>query len=231
MHAIQQERLAIARDLHDTVVQDLIATIMQLRGAIEQRPSTEPLRYVVEGLAGAERALCRARELLGRLRRGGPVGGRLDGPTSLLGGINQIFDEVLRHSGLNATVSCPEEVQLSINMMREVLNIVREATSNVVRHAQARSIYCTVEPGMDSLRIEITDDGIGYPRSTKSSDFGVLGMKERAQMIGASLKIKSAFKRGSSVLLTVPLNGNRKRPTCRSLNSLSATRLNSASPS
>jgi NarL family two-component system sensor histidine kinase YdfH len=212
MHAIQQDGLAIARDLHDTVVQDLIATIMQLRSAIEPRQPAERLRYVVEGLTGAERALSRARALLDRLRRAGPWIDDFDEPTSLLGGVNQIFDEVLRHSGLNATVSCPQEVPLSTSLMREVLYIVREATNNVVRHAHARSIYCTVEPGIDSLRVEIGDDGIGYPHSTKSADFGVLGMRERAQMIGASFKIKSAFKRGSSVLLTIPLSGNRKRP-------------------
>ena len=85
--------------------------------------------------------------------------------------------------------------------------IVEQATTNVVRHAQARTVQLVMDFGIRGLRISIRDDGRGFePDHARSgaTHFGLLGMRERAREIGAEVRVRSALERGTTVSILVP---------------------------
>jgi signal transduction histidine kinase len=92
-----------------------------------------------------------------------------------------------------------------------IFRIAQEALSNVTRHAQARHVEMRVEFGEARLAISIRDDGEGFAGPSAPSDlasaghYGLLGMQERAELIGAALQIESSPGNGTKVVLVVPL--------------------------
>jgi signal transduction histidine kinase len=94
-----------------------------------------------------------------------------------------------------------------------IFRVAKEATLNVVRHAAASRISVTLAYEPRAVRLTITDDGSGF-RSKRASDahggrWGVLGMRERANRIGASFGMRSVRGRGTTVTLRVP---GKRRP-------------------
>ena len=90
----------------------------------------------------------------------------------------------------------PSEAQL------QVLQIVREALANAVRHSHARQVWIRLWPQGSSAVVEVHDDGVGLPaQPPEGGHFGVTIMRERAAAIGAQLSIESAPGRGTCVRL------------------------------
>jgi signal transduction histidine kinase len=83
---------------------------------------------------------------------------------------------------------------------------VQEATTNVIRHAQAKKIGILLEKFDDRLKLFIEDDGIGFSvdPSGEEGRLGLVGMRERAEMLGGSLTIESTPGMGTSVIVEVP---------------------------
>lgn len=194
----------MARELHDTVVQDLIVIVMQLRGAIETQDAMDRSRRTLEGFHAAEQALNTTRGLLQGLRETVTRQIHNDRPGSCSEQIDTVLRTVFKHSELQTDVRCATPVEMPRRMIREVSGIVREAANNVKRHARASTITCTIEKRPDALCIDVIDDGIGFSRARKSAGFGMLGMHERARLIGATLTIRSEPERGSVVRLIIP---------------------------
>lgn len=206
MNSIELERLSMARDLHDTVVQDFIVVIMQLRRALEKHDSADQLRHTLEGVGAAEEGLSRARGLLQRLR------GLAMHPRASLweekapcfaDDLSCMLHQVVRYQALHLDLRCTDSVTLPERVAREILQIVGEAAHNVVRHAQASRLTCRVEQLEGVLRVEVADDGLGFAVNRQALSFGLLGMHERAELIGASLAIESEPGHGVTVRLTV----------------------------
>jgi signal transduction histidine kinase len=93
---------------------------------------------------------------------------------------------------------------MSKDVAHEVSQIVREAATNVRRHAKATTLTCNIEEHQGTLRIDVIDDGIGFQMKRKPVGLGMLGMHERAHLIGATLAIQSEPERGSVVRLIIP---------------------------
>jgi two-component system, NarL family, sensor histidine kinase UhpB len=92
-----------------------------------------------------------------------------------------------------------------------VYRIVQEAVNNALRHAQASHIDVKVEASADSLRLEVTDDGIGHVNQFHTpGHFGVLGMRERAQALGGSFDLEQIEPAGVRVRVTLPLNSKHE---------------------
>jgi signal transduction histidine kinase len=84
--------------------------------------------------------------------------------------------------------------------------IVQEALTNVVRHAQASTVGILLKRGRGKLKMFIEDDGIGFdPEQVSQADrMGLLGMRERAEMLGGTLTIESTPGKGTSIIVEVP---------------------------
>jgi signal transduction histidine kinase len=85
--------------------------------------------------------------------------------------------------------------------------IVQEALTNIARHAQAKSASILIEKHGETVRAIVEDDGVGFDVSTNQGErhLGLLGMRERAELLGGTLTIESTPERGTSVFIEIPL--------------------------
>ncbi len=96
------------------------------------------------------------------------------------------------------------EPQLSKEQGETLFRIAQEAMNNIERHAQAKQVWVTLDAG-DGTVISIKDDGIGFDVTALEDDrFGLRGMRERAELIGAHLRVDSAAGHGTTVTVMLP---------------------------
>jgi len=204
--AAAEERNRIARDIHDTLAQSLAAIAMQLESADAFLETPNPPRAsetVRRALALTRMALDEARRSVMDLRST-PLVGRGLGPA-----LRALAGEIAESTGVRVPVRI-EEVEhhesLSAAIEIGVYRIVREALTNVARHARATSAVVRLERRGARLHVQITDDGVGFDLSHVPAErFGLLGMSERARLLGGELTISSAPDEGTTLDVDVPV--------------------------
>ena len=199
--AIIEDRDRIGRDLHDLVIQRLFATGMQLQSAvrlIEQDPAEANARvnWAVDELDGTIREL---RSTIYGLQA--PVQARPSLRAQLLqvidAGAAQLgFAPALRLDGLLDTLTTPE-------VSEQALATLREALSNVARHAHASWVEVRVAVRGGSLQVRVEDNGVGMPEDGARS--GLHNLASRAEQLGGSLRVDSGPGDGTRLLWQVPV--------------------------
>jgi NarL family two-component system sensor histidine kinase YdfH len=201
---ISQERQRMAREMHDTLAQGLAGVIMQLEAADSYLESDRP----AEARGLVEQAMQRARQTLHEARRAiqalrSTALEQRDLAAALAAEVSQF--EVA--SGLAADFFFEGEPEpIGPNVGQHVLRIVQESLSNVRRHAQARHVQVRLVQRGPKLQLVVQDDGQGFDVDAATlcpECFGLQGMYERAQRIGATLQIKSAPQEGTRLMLTL----------------------------
>jgi signal transduction histidine kinase len=193
------ERERIARELHDTLLQAIQGLILTFQGVAGRVPESQGERAKLnEALNRADEVMVEGRERVRGLREGtGPenVDEALRGLMCLAG-----FSEgtVLKFG----VVGAPRPVRPSVS--EELIAIASEALFNAARHAGATAVEMVLEYRCDGLKLEILDDGIGFALEepttrAPSGHYGVLGMVERAERIGAVLGITKREGGGTMV--------------------------------
>jgi signal transduction histidine kinase len=202
--AQEDERKRLARELHDETSQSLAALAMGLDAASDAiRGGGQPRLDEVKAIA--KRTLEDVHRLIFDLRPS-----VLD-DLGLLSAIEWYAERALREKGVSVRCECEEgAARVSPEMETALFRIVQEALSNVARHAQASAVL--VELGMDGadLRVSIEDDGQGFDPGAPVSEedrkhWGLLGIKERAEILGGTAKIESAVGKGTRVEVRIPL--------------------------
>lgn len=202
--SLLEERSAIARELHDSLAQSLSYTKIQLtrlsalleRGG-EAQAAQAVLDELREGVSSAYRQL---RELLTTFRM--RVGG-----ASFDAALREVIAEFERRTGLPVAVQGElAGLELSANAQIHVLQIVREALTNVEKHARARSVAIELERGADgSFAVGVEDDGVGIATDTSPAQhFGLDIMRDRASLLGGVIATSRRSGGGTRVLLRVP---------------------------
>jgi PAS domain S-box-containing protein len=201
----EQERSAIARELHDELGQFLTRLNMDLVWLVERLPSRQRTRRTTGMVSLVEEMLTTVQHLCSQLR---PA--ILD-DFGLEAAIEWQAQEFEQWNGAR----CRLDLRLpplppDRDRDTTVFRILQESLTNVARHAQAESvdIRCGVVEG--ALVLEVVDDGVGIAESTAGgpSSLGVLGMRERARAIGAEVHILPAMPRGTAVRFRVPLEND-----------------------
>ena len=102
-------------------------------------------------------------------------------------------DRVRERSSLEITLRTDERVRLPLPQERELFRIAQEAIVNVERHADAHHVTITWSCDAGGARLDVADDGVGFPigRAGRLDSYGLLGMRERAASIGATLDVES----------------------------------------
>jgi two-component system, NarL family, nitrate/nitrite sensor histidine kinase NarX len=197
--ALQEERSIIARELHDSIAQSL--SYMKIQASLLQPVLADPerrqeaeatLRDLRSGITEAYRQL---RELLATFRL------KMEGDfRSLLTGA---VDEYANRSGLNINLECNlAGCRLNPNQEIHSLQIVREALSNVIRHAQAEQVWVhVIHRGSGEVTISIADDGIGIASPRDSYHYGMTIMRERAQGLNGQIEVGHRQPHGTLVSL------------------------------
>jgi two-component system, NarL family, nitrate/nitrite sensor histidine kinase NarX len=198
---VLEERAAIARELHDSLAQSLSYTKIQIArlAATMEREGKHPeaagvLAELREGVNGAYREL---RELLTTFRLG-------LGEEGLAGSLRDTVAEFERRSGVQTTlIDQLMRVDLSANEQVHLLQIVREALTNVEHHAHARHAWVTLERLDDhSIEVRVEDDGVGISKpESPRGHFGLSIMRDRARSVGGELSVERREPTGTRVKL------------------------------
>jgi signal transduction histidine kinase len=197
------ERTRIAQDLHDTLLQGVVSASMQLHVANEQLPEDSPAKPIVS----------RVMELMGQVAEEGRDAVRGLRTTGENDNLETSFAEVGKQFEPNGPRDYRVIVEGTHRQLRpiirdEVYRIGREALANAFRHSQANKIEVELEYSTKHLRVLVRDDGTGIDPnvldSGRDGHWGLAGMRERAESIGARFRVWSRARAGTEVELSIP---------------------------
>jgi two-component system, NarL family, sensor histidine kinase LiaS len=202
--AKMEERSRLARDLHDSVSQQLFALGMTAGAAsklIEVAPErAKPLVVQTEEMAAKAQAEMRA--LLLHLR---PV--ELEG-RSLVEAAERFLQDVCPRNGLRYEFDVDVATRLGEGIESHLFRIIQESVSNVVRHASATTLRLRLVQERASIVLSILDDGQGFdPQLVRDGSYGAHSIRERAEEIGGVLEVRSSRGNGTEVRVTVRMIG------------------------
>jgi PAS domain S-box-containing protein len=201
------ERRRIARDLHDTVLQDLSGVLQSLRLSDLQAKGSKVGLDLKEELQALGRASSGLRSAIYDLRdeKAQPF-------------VESVESLVKRNR--QATPGCMirlvlEEgfpIGLFDKKSIELLRILQEALANVRRHSAARNVEVRLRTDNEAVLIEVADDGRGVDLESTRAGIGLSAMRERVAGLGGAFEVKSQPGEGTSVRVTVPLGGGTRDP-------------------
>jgi two-component system NarL family sensor kinase len=209
--ALVEERNRLAREVHDTLAQELTGIALQLEAAdalIETAPERARTRVRL--------ALQRTRESLDEARRSvldlraGPL--ERQALPAALGALGQRFQE---ETGIVVTAELAiDGPRLPARIEEALYRIAQEALVNVRRHAQAGAVQLTLVLANEIVRLMIADDGCGFNAEQQQSfspdipghGFGLIGMQERARLLNGTMQISSCRGAGTQVEVAIPLS-------------------------
>ena len=206
--AQEEERKRIARELHDDTIQSLIALSRRMEALLttdERLPSSIMGR--IEQLQHA------TLDVIQQVRRfSQDLRPSILDDLGLLPTLKELTAELDRLDGLQAEFrAIGQERRLSTEVELTLFRIAQEALNNVRKHAHAHKVTMTVEMSDSAVRMMIEDDGKGFKPPTltehprAASKLGLIGMQERARLLGGMLLIDSSPDQGTKVLVNVPI--------------------------
>jgi ligand-binding sensor domain-containing protein/anti-sigma regulatory factor (Ser/Thr protein kinase) len=188
----QAERIRIARELHDTLLQGFQGLLMRFQVVADAIPRRSPAKPMMEAvLSRAEDVLVEGRDRVHDLRTAE------DGPSALREALLQIVVDLEQAScGPIEVVLVGVPRPLGENTQREILAIAKEALTNACRHAQATQVVCLITFTHFHVRVCCQDNGIGIDGGILSAGgreghWGMTGMRERAKRAGGALTVQS----------------------------------------
>jgi len=199
------ERERIARDLHDTFFQGIQGLLLRFHTATSQLNKDEPARRIFEEtLKQSDQVMLEGRELVLDLRA------TVSAPTDLPTAFSSFGEEMRKAASCDFRVVVNGTARpLHPVVFEEIFKIGKESLGNAFRHSGAHSIEVELnyEPG--ELRVRIRDDGMGIDpgilrQGHRDGHFGLPGMRERAQKVGAHFDVWSGARAGTEVELRIP---------------------------
>jgi signal transduction histidine kinase len=191
-----EERTRIARDLHDRIGQSLAYLAFELDRLVARDAKGEGVSAPLQQLRNDVRGVIReVRDTLYDLRT--DVSESCDIVETLEG----FIDRLRERTNLDFHLHADRGSRLPILQEREMWRIAQEALVNVERHAHARRVDVRWWCNGTSAALEVADDGNGFPegKAGRLDSYGIIGMRERASSVGATLEIASAAGRGTVV--------------------------------
>lgn len=202
--AVLAERNRIARDIHDTLAQGFTGVVLNLEAAsrtLKKRTLAEAQEHIELAQGLAQVCLAEARLSVHALR---PDEGRHADLWPQL----RAQVERLRAAGIDArlqTIGAP--LRLAPAAEAELLRIAQESITNVLKHARAGKVEVCLSYGPGRVSLSVQDDGTGFDAGAHHDGFGLLGMRERAERIGARLRVNSGTAGGTRVETLLDLDG------------------------
>jgi signal transduction histidine kinase len=206
----EEDRKYIAREIHDELGQLLAALHLEISllksGEDHRSDRVESIRRNMSELV--HRADQSVHNVAEHLR-----------PASLGLGIvtalKKLTGEFKKHSGVSCILQLMDEpIHLDEDQTVAIFRIVQESLTNVARHAEASCVEINVSRSTNDLIVEVRDNGKGFDseHATKKKSFGLLGMRERAAVLGGSIDITSSRQQGTAVRVRIPIKRNEESP-------------------
>jgi PAS domain S-box-containing protein len=208
----EDERRHLARELHDEIGQALTAAKINLESMGSIEGSAQSLR-LKETSALLDNLLRQVRQI------------SLDLHSSLLDdlglapALRSLLDQQARRARLRTQFCAAEPLEnIDPEIQTTCFRIAQEAITNVLRHAKAQSVNVYLKTECGRLQIRIVDDGTGFDlteiegRAQEEASFGLMGMRERAVLVGGRVQIISSPNKGTTVEVSLPLHASGERP-------------------
>lgn len=194
------ERERIARTLHDTILQNVHATILHFQSVTDElAPGSVAREKMEKVLDQASTTYLKGRDEVHELRAG-----QISDVEAAIADAGQQLILIYPNTKFNMLVD-GERIRLQSQVAEETCEIAREAIRNAFRHANAASVNITLKYRDDQFKLMVIDDGVGMiSKSADGLHWGLIGMRERAGRIGAKLLVHSAPNGGTQISLTIP---------------------------
>lgn len=211
--ATERERGRWARELHDESLQSLAGLRVLLSAARRSEPG-ELDGLLVKGIEQVDSAIAEMRRLIADLR-----------PSTLDQlGLGAALEALGERTGSGAAIEVQTDLDLAFEAGRSasrlrgevedtVYRLVQEALSNTVHHGEAQRVVIEVHEEGDSLRVRVSDDGKGFDPAAQTKGFGLIGMRERAELSGGSMELRSAPGEGTTIVAAIPTAGRDSEAT------------------
>ena len=205
--ATLEARNRFARDLHDSVKQQVFATSLQIAAARammdrDKEAAEDHLAQAEEIVHGAQREL---NVLIHEMRPAALEG------KGLVTALEDYAADWSRRSEILATVRASGEREIPLEAEQAVFRVAQEALANVARHSGARKAEVVLNYGAGRLILTVADDGQGFGPLHKPGDgYGLQSMHERLLKLGGYVEVESAPGRGTTITAVLPLGGTRR---------------------
>ncbi|MFC4599600.1 sensor histidine kinase [Cohnella hongkongensis] len=199
--AVLEERKRLARDLHDTVSQQLFALHMSASSLpkLLEKDMKHAQQVMEQLIAMSSTAQKQMRGLIAQLR---PM--ELQGKT-LEEALGRWFPDYCRQNGLQGTLDIQIGERISEGKEHQLFLIIQEAMANVVKHAEAQSVRLSLGDTGSQISLTIEDNGLGFKGGqVRAGGYGLSTMRERAQKLGGDAEIVTKPGSGTRVRVSVP---------------------------
>jgi signal transduction histidine kinase len=208
-HAVRDERKRLSRDIHDGMAQTVgiiswRLELLQRKVAASDMPQllaeVEEIGRLVMHLKGE------ARDVINELRLRTPNDG------GFVSGLSQCAAEFTRQYGIKCELSVAgDEVEIPAPAIPELLCVVREALSNVRKHALASKVELSLRFRNDLIELTVRDDGCGFDSEEHSSGYGLTVMNERVNLVGGEMYVITKPGQGTEIRVLVFTDMGRQR--------------------
>ena len=201
----EEERISIAREMHDELGQLLTAFKMDtviLKKRLGENISPLILENITDMTKGVDEAIKFVRRLASDLRP------RILDDLGLVAALEWFSEEFTKRYNIDVQFSSDSEnYEIKPEAATGLFRIYQESLTNVARHSEATKVEGMLVSHDDKLRLSVTDNGKGFDVQSggRKKSLGLLGMKERAAIIGGNLEIISSPGKGASVVIEIPL--------------------------
>lgn len=201
--AVVEDRNRIARDLHDSVIQDIFAVGLSLQGLSNRASEPEMSEQLDSSIDTLDRVVNTLRRYIFELREGVvPAAGLDDKIQALVARMGSAY---------------PTKVELFVEPMdsypsdEELVLLLTEALSNALRHADAAKITVDVAQQDEDIVVRITDDGVGFDPAEIEAGMGLANMRARALGLDGTLELRSGPGEGTTVVARIPIRSLQSR--------------------
>ncbi len=215
LQAQEEERKRISRDLHDHVAQTLVGINVNLV-ALSQKKTVNPTELKQE-IARTQRLVEKSVAAVHQFAR--ELRPTVLDDLGLMPALQSFMQDFTKRTGIRIRFTSSRSAritELDSATSTVLYRVALESFANIVRHAGARRVHVALEKVKGSIRLSVTDDGHGFDvdhvlTGKKRTRLGVLGMRERVQMVGGHCTLRSAPGKGTTVCALVPLGDRNSR--------------------
>ncbi len=198
----EEERVKIAREVHDELGQSLTALKMDVSMLKKQLPTDEGINRRMNSMLGLVNGTIRSVQRISSELRPSVLD-----DLGLAAAIEWQTKEFEERSGIRFTLKLPiKELGVNSAQATSLFRIYQETLTNIARHSMARHVDVELTESATGLRLIVSDDGIGIDESslTNGQSLGIMGMRERAALAGGTLEILSEQSQGTTIVVTMP---------------------------
>jgi signal transduction histidine kinase len=218
--AQEEERRKISRELHDVIAQTL--TSINVRLAALKAESKASIKELQSNIASTQRLVEKSVDIVHRFAR--ELRPTVLDDLGLIPALGSFLKDFTENTGVRVSLKAFAEIELLDNARRTALyRVAQEALTNVARHAQASRAEVSIENLDGVIRMAIEDDGKGFEvdgssAAKKSNRLGLLGMRERVEMVGGTFCVESAPGKHTIIRVDMPsgITSAKKTPVKKS---------------